>query len=140
MLKQWSDAYRLGITEIDHQHEGFFDAAHRLYDQIVDCRGEHGVEEAVAFLRDYARQHFQTEEALMRRHAYPHLAEHQKLHAAFFESLDELEHDLAVFGPSQHLADRALSVAQEWLIEHIGEEDMRYVAYVKSGAPGPSSP
>jgi len=136
MLRQWSDAYRIGIADIDQQHKGFFEAAHRLYDQILNCEGEHGLEEAVAFLRRYAEKHFQTEEAFMRRHAFPGLAEHQKLHAAFFESLDHLVDDLEVFGPSQHLADRALHIAQDWLIDHIGDEDMQYATYVKSGGPG----
>ncbi len=44
MLRDWSDAYKIGIAEIDHQHQGFFAAAHGLYDQILNCAGEHGVE------------------------------------------------------------------------------------------------
>ncbi len=76
-MRDWSDDYLIGIDEIDGQHRGFFDAAHRLYDQILNCEGEHGVEEAVAFLRDYAESHFQTEEAFMRKHGYPHLEGHQ---------------------------------------------------------------
>ena len=73
MPRDWSDAYCLGIAEIDHQHQGFFNAAQRLADQILNCAGEHGVEDAVAFLRDYAAGHFASEEALMRRHGFPGL-------------------------------------------------------------------
>jgi hemerythrin len=130
MLRDWSDAYRIGIAEIDHQHQGFFAAAHGLYDQILNCAGEHGVEDAIAFLRDYAARHFQAEEELMRRHGFPGLAAHQQLHAAFFERLDQLVYDLEVFGPSQHLAERALEIAQDWLIEHISCADLDYVPYV----------
>ncbi len=130
MIRDWSDEYLTGIAEIDKQHQGFFDAAHRLYDRILDCEGEHGVEEAVAFLRDYAERHFRTEEAFMREHEFPLLEEHKKLHDAFFESLELLVDDLRVFGPSQHLADRALDVAQDWLIDHIAEEDMQYAMHV----------
>lgn len=134
MLKEWSDAYRIGIAEIDEQHQRFFAAAHRLYDQILNCEGEHGLEEALAFLRAYATKHFQTEEAFMRKHAFPGLVEHQQRHAAFFASLNELVEDPEVFGPSQHLADRALHIAQDWLIDHIGDEDMRYAAHVRPKA------
>ena len=131
MLKDWSDEYLTGITEIDRQHQGFFEAAHRLYDQILNCEGEHGVEDAVSFLRDYAERHFQTEETFMREHEFPLLEEHKKLHDAFFESLDLLVDELQVFGPSQHLADRALDVAQDWLIDHIADEDMQYATHVR---------
>jgi hemerythrin len=66
----------------------------------------------------------------MRRHGFPGLAAHQQLHAAFFERLDQLVYDLEVFGPSQHLAERALEIAQDWLIEHISCADLDYVPYV----------
>jgi hemerythrin len=131
MFREWSDDYLTGIAEIDRQHQEFFAAAHRLYDQILNCEGEHGVEEAVAFLRDYAARHFQTEEAVMRKHQYPGLEEHRKLHEAFFESLELLVDELRVLGASQHLADRALEVAQDWLIDHIADEDTQYVMHVR---------
>jgi hemerythrin len=131
MFREWSDDYLTGIAEIDRQHQAFFEAAHRLYDQILNCEGEHGVEEAVAFLRDYAERHFQTEEAFMREQEYPRLEDHQELHDAFFESLELLADELRVLGPSQHLADRALEVAQDWLIDHIADEDMKYTTYAR---------
>ncbi len=136
MLKTWSDEYALGIQAIDDQHKGFFEAGHRLYDAILNCEGEKMVEESVAFLRDYANRHFQTEEGFMAQHAYPHLAQHKKLHTEFLEVLDGLTDDLELFGPSQHLADRALEITQEWLINHIIEEDARYAFYIKQNSPG----
>ena len=126
MLKDWSDAYRMGIADIDDQHQGFFDATHRLYDRILNCQGEHGVEEAIEYLRAYAARHFRAEEAVMRRDGFPGLERHQRLHANFFEQLDQLVYDLRVYGPSQHLAERALEVAQDWLIDHIACEDQQY--------------
>lgn len=135
MLKEWSDAYRIGIAEIDEQHQGFFDAAHRLYDAIVDFKGKEVVAEVVAFMRGYAERHFKTEEAFMRRHAYPGLDAHMKEHVAFFLRLEELEQDLTLIGPSQGLADRALDITQDWLIDHIADEDVLYALHVKAGAP-----
>jgi len=132
MLKEWSDEYKVGIDEIDTQHKRFFDASHQLYDDIVNCEGENSAAEAVGFLRKYAEEHFQTEEAFMRKHEFPRLQEHQQLHIQFFESLDQLVEDLEVFGPSQHLADRALEIAQDWLIDHIADEDNLYASHVKN--------
>ena len=107
MLKKWSDDFLIGIDEIDSQHKRFFDASHRLYDSILNCEGENAVEESVQFLRDYADEHFQTEEAFMQKHHFPGLDEHQGLHTRFFEGLDQLVDDLKVFGPTQHLAEQA---------------------------------
>lgn len=131
MLKDWSDEYLIGIGEIDKQHQSFFGAAHRLYDNILNCEGEKQVEETVGFLRSYAQEHFQTEEAFMQKHGYPRIEEHKKLHAKFFEGLDQLVDDLKVFGPSQHLADQALEIAQDWLLNHIADEDTQYATYIE---------
>ncbi|MBV5308857.1 bacteriohemerythrin [Chromatium okenii] len=132
MLREWSDIYSIGIADIDAQHQGFFAAAHRLYDDILEREGKNAVEEAMTFMRNYAEEHFQTEVAFMRKHEYPGLKEHLILHAGFFRKLDELENDLMMFGPSQALADRALDITQDWLIDHIADEDMLYSLHVKA--------
>jgi hemerythrin len=132
MLQTWSPVYSIGIDDIDHQHQGFFAASHRLYEDILDRKGRTAVEEAMKFMRHYAEHHFHTEEAFMREHEYPGLKEHLLLHAGFFRSLDELENDLMMFGPSQALADRALDITQDWLIDHIADEDMLYSLHFKA--------
>jgi hemerythrin len=132
MLKEWSDEYLIGIEELDEQHKGFFEAAHKLYDQILNCEGDKSIGEVVDYLRSYASRHFRTEEAFMRKHNYPRLEEHQQLHIAFFESLDQLVEDFKVFGPTQHLADQALEIAQDWLIDHIADEDVLYASHAKN--------
>ncbi|WP_295389417.1 bacteriohemerythrin [uncultured Thiodictyon sp.] len=132
MLRDWSDVYSVGIPEIDEQHQGFFAASHRLYEQILDRDAKQGVQEALAFMRHYADSHFQAEEAFMRQHDYPALKAHQALHAAFFARLDALAEDLATFGPSPDLADRALDLTQDWLVEHIADEDVLYALHARS--------
>jgi hemerythrin len=132
MLRDWSDVYSVGIPEIDEQHQGFFAASHRLYEQILDRDAKQGVEEAITFMRRYADSHFQAEEAFMRKHDYPALKAHQALHAAFFARLDALAEDLAIFGPSPDLADRALDLTQDWLVDHIADEDVLYALHARS--------
>ncbi len=132
MLKQWSDDFLIGIDQIDAQHKRFFEAAHRLYDSILNCEGETAVESSVQFLRDYANEHFQTEEQFMQKHDFPDIAKHRELHVRFFEGLDQLVYDLKAFGPTQHIAEQALEMSQDWLIDHIADEDTLYAKYVKN--------
>jgi hemerythrin len=132
MLREWSDVYSVGIPEIDEQHRGFFAASHRLYERILDREAKTGVEEALTFMRDYAQSHFQSEEEFMRRHQYPALAAHQTLHAAFIRRLNALAEDLTNFGPSQDLADRALDLTQDWLVDHIADEDVLYALHARA--------
>jgi hemerythrin len=132
MSREWSDDYLLGISVIDEQHKGFFDASQKLYDDMLNVQGEESVEATVEFLREYAKTHFQTEEAFMQKHAYPRLEEHKQLHRDFFEGLDQLSEDLDVFGPTQHLAERALEISRDWLLEHILEEDTQYARHIEA--------
>ncbi|NEX19748.1 hemerythrin family protein [Thiorhodococcus mannitoliphagus] len=132
MLKDWSDVYLIGIPDIDEQHKGFFVASHQLYEGILGREGKSAVVDAITFMRNYAEKHFDTEVDFMRKHAYPGLKEHLQQHAAFFRRLDELDNDLMIFGPSEDLADRALEITQDWLIDHIADEDMLYALHVKT--------
>ena len=134
MLRDWSNAYSIGIPAIDEQHQGFFNASHRLYEQILDREANQGVEEAIAFMRTYADTHFRDEEDFMRTHAYPDLGAHQALHAAFFSRLDALAEDLATFGPNPDLAEQALDLTQDWLVDHIADEDVLYALHAKAHA------
>ena len=67
----------------------------------------------------------------MQKHGFPDLPNHKELHVRFFEGLDQLVDDLKVFGPTQHIAEQALEIAQDWLIDHIADEDTLYAKYVK---------
>ncbi len=131
MLREWSDDYALGIDEIDAQHKMFFEATHRLYDSILNCEGEHAVEDAMMFLKNYASKHFSAEESYMQKHGYPRLDYHKKLHIEYLDTLESLLDEFKVMGPSQDLADRVLDAAQDWLIDHIIDEDSQFAKYTK---------
>ena len=66
----------------------------------------------------------------MYEHGFPLLEQHKRLHVEFLERLDALLNELKVFGPSQHLADQALEISQDWLIHHIIDEDSQYAAHL----------
>ena len=129
-LIAWSDTYSIGIDEIDKQHEKFFKVVHEFYMDIVNCEGENAVEETLEFLKSYAVEHFQSEEAFMEKHAYPRIEEHKKIHEEFIENFDALAEQFNTFAPSQGLADEALDMTQDWLAEHILDVDVQYAKYV----------
>ena len=133
MPQQWSDDLLIGIEKIDKQHEAFFTATQRLYDEVLLCRGDKTIAEALSFLRDYAGKHFQEEEVFMREHEFPGLQEHRALHAGFIERLDELEGEFDEDRTgTEDLADRISELTQEWLIEHIQTQDMQYAKHIGS--------
>jgi hemerythrin len=131
MLEEWSDQYLLGIDMIDGQHRRFFDATHRLYERVLDCAGEHAVDEALSFLKRYSAEHFAAEEAFMNRHGYPRLAEHKELHAQYLERLEGLADEYDIYrAPTKDMAERILELTQDWLLSHIVDEDTQYARYI----------
>ncbi len=130
-LIAWSDGYSIGIDEIDKQHKKFFEVVHEFYMNILNCEGEKAVEETLEFLKSYAVEHFQSEEAFMKKYEYPRIKEHKKLHEEFIEKFDTLADQFSISGSSQGLANEALDMAQNWLTDHILDEDTQYAEHVR---------
>jgi hemerythrin len=130
---EWDPSLETGEPEIDLQHKGLFALANELQ-TCVDAGGDQteAVTDTVYRLADYVVQHFHDEEALMLRCGYPGMTAHHRLHqnlteetmrvaSRFFNGEDLLPTDLAAF-------------LNTWLREHIREEDMRLVRYVRKHA------
>jgi len=129
-LIAWSDSYLIGIDEIDKQHKKFFEVVHKFYMDILTCEGETAVEKTLEFLKSYAVEHFQSEEAFLKKYEYPRIEDHKKLHKEFIEKFDTLADQFNTLGPTQGLADEALDMTQNWLTDHISDEDAKYAAHV----------
>ncbi len=132
MLIDWSDDYLIGIDKIDKQHKEFFAKVHRLYEDCLACEGEKDVQEALDFLKNYAIEHFQAEEAFMREYEYPGVEEHSKLHAEFLGEYSKFSDEFNSLGSNQALADHITDMVQDWLIDHIAQADADYARHVKS--------
>ncbi len=126
----WSEEYLLGIEVVDKQHMEIFGIVHRFYEECLASAGEKSVADTLAFLKSYAEDHFRLEEGLMEEHNYPHLEKHKGLHVAFLERFGELVGEFNSVGPSQELADNTVDMVQDWLVDHIAQEDRQYAPYV----------
>ncbi|KUJ97061.1 MAG: Diguanylate cyclase/phosphodiesterase [Thermodesulfobacterium sp. 37_54] len=84
-------------------------------------------------LYDYARYHFETEEAFIKAHAYPKLELHKKSHQTFVKKLDELYQKFE--GENQeNLKELVLSIfnfLKNWLFSHIITLDKEIEVYLK---------
>ena len=127
----WSDRYSIGIDEIDNQHKKFFEVAGKFHTDVLNSEGEEAVEEALNFLKNYALKHFKSEEALMNQYDYPQIEKHKKLHQEYLEKFDYLADEYSTSGSSQDLAEEVLTMTQNWLVDHILDEDSHYATHVK---------
>jgi len=88
----WDDKYRLGIPEIDRQHQTLLLLLHKALEfyrheikALPTAAQRQRALKDLANLREVARAHFATEEAYMDIHNYPKSEEHRQEHANILE-------------------------------------------------------
>lgn len=123
MALRWTTALAIGVAELDAQHEELF----RRLDRMLDAMLVHDRSEAVrllAFLRSYVRDHFATEERLMREAAYPETRSHEAEHERFRGTIADLTRTLDTDGASAHLVLRLERELTTWVRDHIYSTDL----------------
>ena len=133
---EWFEEYVIGVEQIDAQHKGFF----AFVNELAGMAGADAatVDEKMEFLKNYALEHFDTEEVFMEAHGYPGLNEHAQMHVEFIRQYSDLVRAFRESDdPDQELA-RIKGLAQGWLVAHITKADKDYAKYVrkKSGEAG----
>jgi len=127
----WDPALLVGIPEIDGQHQELFRRLDGLHEAIRAGRSREEVGRTLAFLHDYALQHFAAEEALMTSRDYPALADHRGEHQGFTAELGALEAEYRRDGPTASLIIRVSTQLTGWLAGHINRTDRALVEYLK---------
>ena len=117
----------IGVKNIDDEHEGLF----RLINQVLKAdKNESGiVEQLIASLKDYAKTHFQHEEAYMQQINDPELPRQKREHEAFVQKLSELDNlDFAdiELGAEKNLVllEDIMQYLTRWLYHHILGSDI----------------
>jgi diguanylate cyclase (GGDEF)-like protein/hemerythrin-like metal-binding protein len=88
----WLEAYECGEPTIDAEHRELFDLGNVLIAAAIEQQSEPGLWRATLdSMLARLVQHFQAEEALLARHRYGRLAEHQRAHAGLLRRADDLK-------------------------------------------------
>ena len=87
----WKSEYSLGIPKVDDEHAKFLRLISNIESAIDLNVGPQIVLIALAQLKSFAKEHFESEEVVMRIHRYARTAEHTEAHRNFIQQLEELE-------------------------------------------------
>jgi hemerythrin len=128
---QWSDKYATGIKVIDGQHKRIIDYLNQLDAMDADS-DKAAVREVLFHLLDYTLSHFAFEEALMDEAGYPAASIHQRTHDAFRKKIQEYQQR---FAAGEKICEELITLLNNWLIDHIAEDDTSYVPYVRKHMP-----
>jgi hemerythrin len=125
----WDETLRIGDPEIDADHQGLF----ALVDELEHGRkGETDLANIIARLEVYAEEHFAREEELMKKIGFPGMEAHIAEHRKFEEWLDTVKATYRRAAESPFLlADTVNQFLEQWLVNHIMKEDMKYKDFME---------
>lgn len=125
---EWNDSLKLGISEIDQQHEKLIALINDLYDAFKQGKAKDVVDEIVSEAHDYIGYHFSTEQRLMEEHGYDansHIEEHEDY------ILKSSDHLMASHEDEAGLAEDVLEYLTDWWKGHILGTDKKLAAFLK---------
>lgn len=127
---EWKQEYSTGIAEIDNQHKVLLSHFGMIELLIASNASWSKVHRELQALQEYAKFHFQFEEALMRLFGYPESESHRAQHVSYLKEIDsKLTMRLNPY------PDKAvLYLIEAWLVNHISQADQDYARHILSGA------
>lgn len=134
MLIQWDDAWRVGNSAIDYDHQMLVNITNQLWHlkEMPEVKNEE-VKRILDQLVEYVKRHFEREEAIFSETDYPLKASHIAMH----RDLTKVVEDIAtVFNRDPGLLnlDEIMDFLKRWLMDHIVKHDMGYKDFL-NGSP-----
>lgn len=130
MLIYWNDAWKIGNTAIDYDHQMLVNITNQLWDLKQMPRIKNAeVQRIMDQLVSYVKLHFEREEKIFNNSAYPHKQEHIAMH----RELSKVVEDIALVysrEPDLLNLDEIMAFLKRWLIDHIAKHDMGYKEYI----------
>lgn len=127
-LIDWGPALQVGVKAIDHQHKKLVDAANRLYDAMMEGKGQEATGTVLNDLIVYTQYHFNTEEALQQIYGYPGLAVHKAEHARLVELV--LQFKAKYDSGDESISVELLGFLRVWLTRHIMQDDREMAGHL----------
>lgn len=123
----WRPSLSVNIGFIDKQHQYLINLINRVHKAIEEADAAEVVE-VLLDMQQYTRVHFGEEEELMRRHEYPGLEKHIKLHQGYIRKTEQFLNELEKT-PLAVSTEISLYLL-DWLVTHIQTVDADYGRYI----------
>ena len=123
-IVRWSDAFKVGVREIDEQHQGLFSGMNHFYKAIHDELPFQQLQERLEAVLKLAAKHLSDEEVLMQKAGYKDLVAHKQVHSKLLADLDKYVQRFRA--REQDIEMEIAFFLKNWLIEHIFNVDKRY--------------
>ncbi len=132
----WKDKYRIGVPEIDSQHEELFARVTAFVQTLRSDRPWDDkvakVNETLDFMKNYVVTHFKDEEKYQAQIGYPYLEEHKKVHKNMVAYVVAVSEEYEREGFKEELMQQFGGRLLAWLINHVVSDDQKIAEYARS--------
>lgn len=129
-LLLWYDNYKVGIDEIDADHQNLFSIANKISDDMDQSINHDAFIKGLDALVAYCHEHFDREERILADWGYPELDDHKEKHVALGNQVAEFK-EAYELAPEQFNYHEILVFLKRWLKGHILVEDKAYADFIK---------
>lgn len=123
-LIKWDDSMSVNVAEIDRQHQELIMMINDLYEAMSEGKGKKVLRMIMRQLINYTEIHFETEEILFDKFAYPEADSHKKEHANFVQKISTFQ--AGIERGQLGLSIEIMKFLSNWLEDHIMKTDKRY--------------
>lgn len=122
----WNQNLETGIKKIDDQHKELVNKITELLEMAKNpITNGVKVKQIISFLENYVKEHFSTEEALMKVKKYPEMVYHAREHQYFTSEFLKLKEKLNQDGITLEVKLKLNSLLVDWLLKHISHVDKK---------------
>ena len=127
LLVKFDDSFRLGIKEIDDQHEYWINLTNDIYDKLLNKNYPNPLD-LVDRLFEYSKAHFVLEEEFFKN--YGDISLQINDHKKFVEDVKKMKELYRTNNPDYALD--ILSFMGHWIVNHIKTSDMKFKDLITS--------
>lgn len=122
-LIEWKDEFKLGIAEVDHEHEEMIELINTAHAQMQSNASAEAVSDFLGEIYAKISAHFALEEKMMRDSGYDEFAQHKEEHE---QLLDEIRDLMDAYEDGELLDNEALAMKlHAWFTQHFRTRDAR---------------
>lgn len=131
----WKETYRIGVDEIDRQHQELFIKVSDFIDVVRSPKPWEEkikfVEQTLTFMKDYVVRHFRDEEAYQESIGYPLFEKHLKIHQDMVQYVAQIEKEFLENDTDEKFMQQFAGKLLAWLINHVASEDLKIGKYAR---------
>jgi len=129
-LLEWRDEFRIGIAEVDHEHQVLIGLINDLHSALGAERSRERVEEFLGEIFARISAHFALEEKDMQARHYPESGAHKADHEQLLDDIRDIMDEQSERGV---LDDEAFSARlAAWFTDHFKSHDVRLHRFLQT--------